>query len=307
MKHVMASGHSNGRILEEMRARGLEGSARVLAQGDSWFAFPLPVLGGPRNLVEAIETKRPAAAIDLAIVGDTAESMAEGDRFAQLRAILAGAGGEAAIPVAAILLSAGGNDLIDRIGELVGNVTREVKRELGTRPGAASQAVQREAHRRVLAEVTTGEATRIYDDVVAHLRTLVAARDGGPSAAAPVILHGYAHVTPRDAPALRFPIPVGPWIWKKLRPLGYSQAQQQEIAALVIDEFNRRLAALRDEAGGVHVLDLRALQAPGGPLPIAHPSWLEPTPYWHDEIHLNSRGWSCVASSLFDPLLDRFC
>ena len=293
MKHVMVAGYPNGRILAEIRDRGLDRRTRVLAQGDSWFAFPLPVIGGPRNLVEAIDTRAATVAIDLSIVGDTVENMAQGERFAQLRSILAG-GGEEPIAVAAILLSAGGNDLIDRIADLVGNVTR------GTRGAAREQA-----HRRVLLELTSGAATAIYDDVIAHLATLIAAREGGPSSAAPVILHGYAHVTPRDAPALRFPIKVGPWIWKRLSPLGYTQPQQQEIAARVIDEFNRRLAALHDEAKGVHVLDLRPLQAPGGPLPVADPGWLEPTTYWHDEIHLNAAGWECVAEALFDPLLDR--
>lgn len=294
MKHVMVAGYPNGRILAEIRDRGLDRRIRVLAQGDSWFAFPLPVIGGPRNLVEAIDTRKAMVAINLSIVGDTAENMAQGERFAQLRSILAGGGGEEPIAVAAILLSAGGNDLIDRIADLVGSVTRGMK-------GAARE----QAHRRVLLELTSGAATAIYDDVVAHLAKLIAARDGGPSSAAPVILHGYAHVTPRDAPALQFPVKVGPWIWKKLSPLGYTQPQQQEIAARVIDEFNRRLAALHDEAKGVHVLDLRPLQAPGGPLPVADPGWLEPTPYWHDEIHLNAAGWDCVAQALFDPLLDR--
>jgi len=291
----MVSGFSNARILRVLEERGLGDRVRVLAQGDSWFAFPLPVLGGARNLVEAISTRKRAVAIDLAIVGDTAGNMARGERYAQLRSILAGGGGEEAIAVAAILLSAGGNDLIDRIGDLVGTLTR-----------AARRAGPGEALRTVLAAVSSGEAAHIYDDVLDHVRMLISARDGGPSAGAPVILHGYAHVTPRDAPALRFPLKVGPWIWKRLTPLGYTQAEQQEIARRVIDTFNGRLAALRDEAGSVHVLDLRLLQVPGGPLPVADPAWLEPTPYWHDEIHLNSAGWDCVASRLYAPLLDAF-
>jgi len=289
----MVSGYSNGRILEAIRGRGYADRAKVLAQGDSWFAFPLPVVGGARNLVEAISTAKRTVAIDLAIVGDTAENMAQGERYAQLRSILAGGAGEEAIPVAAILLSAGGNDLIDRIADLVGTITR-----------AAKGAARGEAALRVLEAVTSGEALRIYDDVIDHLRVLIAARDGGPSAGAPVILHGYAHVTPRDAPALRFPFKVGPWIWKRLTPLGYTQAEQQAIAARVIDAFNARLAGLRDDSKAIHVLDLRPLQAPGGPLPVADPAWLEPTEYWHDEIHLNSAGWDCVASRLYDPMLD---
>ncbi|HEX4781648.1 MAG TPA: hypothetical protein VH301_12885 [Usitatibacter sp.] len=293
MEHVMVSGYSNGRILEAIRGRGYEDRVKVLAQGDSWFAFPLPVVGGARNLVEAISTREPTVAIDLAIVGDTAENMAQGERHAQLRSILAGGAGEEAIPVAAILLSAGGNDLIDRIGDLVGTLTRSARR------AAPGRAVAR-----VLEAVSSAEALAIYDDVIDHVRTIIAARDGGPSAGAPVIVHGYAHVTPRDAPALRFPFKVGPWIWKRLAPLGYTQAEQQEIARRVIDTFNARLSGLRDDGHAIHVLDLRPLQEPGGPLPVADPSWLEPTRYWHDEIHLDSAGWDCVASRLYDPLLD---
>ncbi len=302
-RRVMVASYSNRRILEVIATHDYDDRVKLLALGDSWFAFPLPLVGGSRNLVDAISTAKKTVAIDISMVGDTAENMAQGDRFAQLRAILAGGDGEDPIEVEAILLSAGGNDLIDRIGDLVGLVTREVKRAAAGR--AAAPETQREAFASVLRAVTQEGAAQIYDDVLAHVRKLIAARDGGPSRASPVILHGYCHVTPRDAPAIDFPIKVGPWIWKKLTPLGYTQPQQQQIAAAVIDEFNRRLAALHDEAHGVFVLDLRPLQAPGGPLPVADPESLEPTTFWHDEIHLNSAGWDCVASNRFDPLLDR--
>jgi hypothetical protein len=302
-RRVMVASYSNRRILEAIATHGYDDRVKLLALGDSWFAFPLPLVGGSRNLIDAISTAKKTVAIDISMVGDTAENMAQGDRFAQHRAILAGGDGEDPIEVAAILLSAGGNDLIDRIADLVGLITRQVKRAAAGR--AAAPETQREAFASVLRAVTQEDAARIYDDVLAHVRKLIAARDDGPSRASPVVLQGYCHVTPRDAPAVDFPIKVGPWIWKKLTPLGYTQPQQQKIAAAVIDEFNSRLAALRDEARGVYVLDLRPLQAPGGPLPVADPESLEPTTFWHDEIHLNSAGWDCVASNLLDPLLDR--
>jgi len=300
-RRVVAAGLGNGRILAKIAEHGDAGRVKLLAQGDSWFAFPFPILGGSRNIIDAISTRRRTVAIDLSAFGDTAEAMAQGERFAQYRTILAGGGGEPPIPVAAILLSAGGNDLIDRIGDLVGLVTRQVKREAA---GAAASGVQRRAHARVLAALKGEGARQIFDDVLAHLRTLIDARDGGPSRKSPVILHGYCHVTPRDAPAMSFPIRVGPWIWKTLTPLGYTQAQQQRIAAAVIDELNLRLAALHDERRGIHVLDLRTLQA-DGTLPVASPKDLEPTAYWHDEIHLNTAGWNALAARVFDPLLDR--
>lgn len=301
-RRVVVPGESNGRILAKIAEHGYGDRAKLLAQGDSWFAFPFPLLGGSRNIIDAISTRTKTVAIDLSAFGETAEQMAQGRSFAQYRAILAGDGDEAPIPVAAILLSAGGNDLIDRIGDLVGLVTRQVKREAA--PGVAAARSQRRAHGRVLEVLREEGAGQIFDDVIAHLRALIDAREGGPSRKAPVIVHGYCHVTPRDAPAMSFPMKVGPWIWKRLTPLGYTQRQQQEIALTVIDELNRRLAGLADERRGIHVLDLRTLQAEGV-LPLASPRELGPTTYWHDEIHLNSAGWDLVAARLYDPLLDR--
>lgn len=301
-RRVASIFRSNAAILEAIGDHGYGSRAKLLAMGDSWFAFPLPLLAGTRNLLDAITTRRPTVAIDLSWVGDTAENMARGDRFAQMRRILAGGDGEPPIPVAAILVSAGGDDLIDRIGDLVGSVTRGVRRAAGA--AAETRTVVAQAHREVLAALDSSAAGDIYDDVIAHLQALIDARSGGPSAGSPVVLHGYCHVTPRDAPALDFPLRIGPWIWKKLAPLGYTQAEQQEIARRVIDELNRRLGLLRDEARGIHVLDVRPLQDDGA-LPTALPTDLDPTRWWHDEIHLNSAGWELVGQRLFDPLLDR--
>ncbi len=301
-RRVASIFRSNAAILEAIGDHGYRRHVKLLAQGDSWFAFPLPLFAGTRNLIDAISTRKRTVAIDLSSIGDTAENMAKGERHAQMRTILAGGGGEEPIPVAAVLISAGGNDLVDRIGELVGTITRAVQR--ATRAERAPAApVLAEAHRQVMAALAAGAAGDIYDDVIAYLGTLIEARDGGPSAKAPVVLHGYCHLTPRDAPALEFPIRFGPWIWKKLTPLGYTQAQQQAIAQNVIDEFNRRLGLMRDAARGIHVLDLRPLQD-DGTLPMPAPTDLEPTSWWHDEIHLGSAGWELVARRLFDPLLD---
>ncbi len=285
---------SNAAILEAIADHGYGRHVKLLAQGDSWFAFPLPLFAGTRNLIDAISTRKRTVAIDLSSIGDTAENMAKGERHAQMRAILAG-GGEEAIPVAAVLISAGGNDLVDRIGELVGTITRAVQRATRAERAPAARVLA-EAHRQVMAALAAGAAGDIYDDVIAYLRTLIEAREGGPSAKAPVVLHGYCHLTPRDAPALEFPIRFGPWIWKKLTPS--TPAQQQAIARNVIDEFNRRLG-LRDAATCSTCVPCRTTARCSVSLRD-----LEPTSWWHDEIHLGSAGWELVARRLFDPLLD---
>jgi hypothetical protein len=300
-KRVMVVNYSNGRILRSIEQHGLSGRVKLLAHGDSWFGFPFPLAGGSRNLIDALSTRKKTVAIDIAISGDTAENMSQGDRLAQYTRILNGEMDSDAIAVSAILLSAGGNDLIMRIGDLVQTAARQVRRAAGR---AMTRELRAEIHAKALEKLEQPSAKQIYDDVIENLVELIDVRDNGPNAASPVILHGYCYPTPRDAPAVSFPIKVGPWIWSRLSPLGYTQAQQQQIAKNVIDEFNTRLLAIEDKARGVHVLDLRPLQQPGGPLPVASPEDLEPTTYWHDEIHLNSAGWDTVTSRTFDPLLD---
>src|SRR5262249_27672043 len=142
---------SNAAILEAIEDHGYGRRVKLLAQGDSWFAFPLPLLAGTRNLIDAISTRKGTVAIDLSRFGDTAENMAKGDRYARMRTILAGGDGEEPIPVAAVLLSAGGNDLVDRIGDLVGTVTRAVQRETrAPKAPAAAARVLAEAYRQVM-------------------------------------------------------------------------------------------------------------------------------------------------------------
>ena len=300
-RRVMVANRSNAQILKAIADHGDGNRIKLLAQGDSWFAFPLPAVGGPRNLIDAISTTKKTVAIDISISGDTAENMAQGDRLAQFSRILNGAIGHKPIEVAAILLSAGGNDLIDRMADLVGTVARRVRRKAGA---GLTEEQSRQIHEETMALLGRGSAVQIYEDVIHHITQLIAVRKGGPNASLPVVLHGYCHVTPRDSPAISLPMKVGPWIWKRLTPLGYTQSQQQSIAKAVIDEFNRRLGQLRNTAERVHVLDFRNLQE-AGKLPVADPKELGPTTFWHDEIHLNCAGWECIAANAFNPLMDQ--
>ncbi|HXZ49800.1 MAG TPA: hypothetical protein VEG27_12295, partial [Usitatibacter sp.] len=66
-RRVMAVGRSNAAILELIAEHGYGHRAKLLAQGDSWFAFPLPLAGGSRNLVDALSTRRRSVAIDLSV------------------------------------------------------------------------------------------------------------------------------------------------------------------------------------------------------------------------------------------------
>jgi hypothetical protein len=291
-RRVMVNTFSNARILQTLEDRGLDDRIKILAQGDSWFGFPLPIFGGDRNLIDAISTTRKSVVMDLSVPGDTAENMAKGERFAQLSRILRGGDGEAPIAVAAILLSAGGNDLIDHFSALI-SVRMRGTPEANGQPGSTEWL-----------EWCLQGGEVIYDHVMSDLGILVAARDGGPSRTAPVILHGYCHLTPRNAPATRFPIQFGPWIWKALLKAGVMDPDvQRQIANRVMNAFNDRLEAIADPPNGVHVLDFRPLNI-DGTIPPAAVTDLEPTDIWHDEIHLNSAGWDRVALKKYNPLLD---
>lgn len=83
------------------------GCVGLIAEGDSWFAFPSPLR---TNLVEQLQQKNGnAAAIwTLARNGDTAQEIMFGQQYETLRRIFS----DATLPLHGFLFSAGGNDVV---------------------------------------------------------------------------------------------------------------------------------------------------------------------------------------------------
>jgi len=126
---------------------------------------------------------------------------------------------------------------------------------------------------------------------------------GSLSAGAPVVLHTYDYVTPRNAPASFLFAPVrGPWFFPVLQARGLAPALQVAMADLVIDRLARALLALDGNSGqpaalpGVHVIDTRNALQP------AAPGSTGDNADWVNEIHPNPGGYRKLALRLAQPL-----
>jgi lysophospholipase L1-like esterase len=83
------------------------GSIGIIAEGDSWFAFPQPLR---TNLIAELDALNgPATSLwSIARNGDTAQEIMFGQQFSRLRQLFS----DATLEIDAFLFSAGGNDLV---------------------------------------------------------------------------------------------------------------------------------------------------------------------------------------------------
>jgi hypothetical protein len=197
----------------------------------------------------------------------------------------------------AILISGVGNDLIEAVGSppTVGPELR-LLRTLAER-GAGS---------RPAAEYISEPGWRTF---VTHIRAvfnaLVDLRDGGVNARVPMVMHNYARLMPRPAPA--GPLS-GPW----LHPAFEAFAVPQDDRLAVSDEFTGRTSQLlkdmiverrtRDPNCNIHLVDSLG----GAGVVLAEPGADGTSGDWVNEIHLTPAGYrKCTAlwADVLDPIL----
>ncbi len=247
------------------------GKPILLAEGDSWFEYPVFL----DDTIDALaRTYNPFC---LSAAGDTMASMAGNgevvESFLQLVR-------RRRLKVEAILLSAGGNDIVG--DTLVGCV------KLFTAGASAKDLIDMAAFEAVLDGVF-GK----YRQAVRKIRRI--------NPAIPILVHGYDHAIPVNAPLpphpwdndlIRRHAPRDGWL---ARPLSsrkiVDSLLQSGIVALMIDAFYRRLEALADPKGpdgfqAVHLVDNRGVVGNR----------------WNDELHPDDAGFADVAAN-FDSVL----
>jgi len=291
-RSVYCNGLTNGRILNKLEQQIPNRQATILAEGDSWFAIPTPYDLYPTNILHALDLAKNTGIIDLSVVGDKATDMAQGNQYAQLKEIMVG---EPTIKLDAILLSAGGNDVIERVEQVIG---RYVGPALAT---AKARSEVMEA--KTLLTVVDTAVVEVLADIADSIEKICAAR-GAHNANVPVIIHGYAHVTPREAPARVFSWlggVRGPWLKKRLDDLGiHDPAVQKQMAQRAIDRLNDFYrTSLVPKIRNAHYLDLRSYVAE------AKLDDLKPTADWNDEIHPGRTSLGRIAAA-YAKLLDAF-
>jgi lysophospholipase L1-like esterase len=258
----------------------------IYAEGDSWFDkfTPIPLSG--TNLLDAVRTPFVSGVVDVSHIGDEVGDMVRGHQAKQTSAMFK------LFDFDAILLSAGGNDLKNLFAELF-----DSKAKAGTSmPDAFGPADLRK-----LASPETFD--QFFDVVAANIQRFIDLRDKAGrerTRLAPLILHGYDYLQPRPAGAAVFAgtrVGKGPWIYPALKEAGLSDAQMRSAADVVIDELNKRLAALASPARGVYYVNHRGLLTPAAPGTVGESN------DWTDEIHPTEAGFTRLARNRWDVLL----
>ena len=219
---------------DEAYARRRKKYPRVVVQGDSWFAYPLPSF--PSNIVDLLP-RQPALALKR--LEQNGATLGDMTTRAALAALAEAIGEE---KPACVLLSAGGNDLVEPtfLADLFLTQT-------GTLPPA--QLVDLKVWRTKAAELRDG-----YDLLLKTIRKA--------SADVPVLGHGYDYLVPSDKRINLVIKKVGPWIQPAL--VGkkiLNPAEQEAVVAILIDRFNQMVAELELDYPQFRYLNLRGVTA----------------------------------------------
>lgn len=248
----------------------------LVAEGDSWFHFPIFL----RDVIQQLGDDHLIWTVGAA--GEHLVSMLEADQpqgeLDYRRALREHAG-----DVRALLLSGGGNDLAGSDPDGVSALARALRRhEPGRSPSWFLDTP--EFHRRLVQ--VEASLRRVFADVEAHHPNL------------PVLIHGYDYALPSPfgAEDLRRPswTKRDAYLGRTLTEFGFHDPDQRNaMVRCLIDELNaiqRRLAGGSNPQGAfghvIHV-DVRGLLKPG---------------HWADELHPTDEGYGMVADRFREQL-----
>jgi hypothetical protein len=246
-------------------------SYRLLAEGDSWFAWAHLNLMPSSNMLEQLEFRKPAVIVSLAYSGDVIRDISNTRHnmafYFELQALR----------YHAILLSGGGNDLIDALLPQGGPAIIV--------PGDGSTAKS---------YVDTAALKALTNDVLASYRRIIALRNASDSnATTPIVLHTYDYPTPRDAKAKFFGQAArGPWLLPAMQAAAVPVDLYEAVTDVVFNALAEALLKLHDPANGVHVVDTRDT------IERADLDTTELSGDWINEIHPDAHGYALLARAM---------
>ena len=252
---------------------------RFLAEGDSWFTMSgLPAY----NLLFELRFRDITQIVNCALPGDTIIHMSQLASNRHYREALTTPG----FKWKAILLSGGGNDLIDRVDEIL------------------IPKGQRDPSARAPADFCNQAELRDLIDEIQHgFRRLASLRDSARSNSrkAPIITHTYDYATPRNAPARFFLVNLGPWLYPALKEAKVPGSAWVSVADYLIDELAKGILALRK--GNNRIMDFYVVNTRGA-TKRAEPGATGSSHDWQNEIHPNDDGYRKLARR-FEKRLDK--
>ena len=267
---------------------------RCLAQGDSWFSIGALPPQFTTNLLIEMQLARRTVVTQCARPGKVLRRFTDTTREQDFLRMIRG-------PLAwrwdAILISGVGNDVIDAVGSPPDQPPHlrllRTPAERGAGPLAAADYLS-----------TPGWAT-----FATHIGTvfdaLIDLRDSGVNRHVPLVMHNYARLMPRPAPA--GPL-AGPWLHPSFEAYAVPQADRLAVSDELtgrMDQLLRHMIATRqaaDPATNLHLVDTRA----GAGIVLADAGTDGTSGDWANEIHLTPGGYKkCTVAwaDVLDPIL----
>ena len=256
---------------------------KLLAEGDSWYAWAHLNLLPSSNIPEQLEFRESTIIVNLAYSGDVMRNISDSESNSLFYFELQGQRYDA------ILLSGGGNDLIDALNPAA------------SADGQPAIIVPR-GRRRVDNAASYVNATALKaltDNVIASFQHLIAQRDASDAnAATPIVLHTYDYPTPRNAKATFMGQGVvGPWILPALQCAAVPMNLYQRVTDVVFDALaNALMGNLHQPQNNVNVVDTR------NTLTRAKPGTTELDGDWINEIHPDAHGYALIGKKMSDTL-----
>ena len=255
-------------------------SRLFLAEGDSWFSFGS---GKLHNLLTPLVLPQPSCVLNIAAPGDTLRRMHETTRNPEFFRYLQNRGGRR---WDAIFLSGGGNDLIDALW----NADLQMSNIL-VKP-ADPQQVDASNLESVIDE---SALDALFDFIRVNVTQIVTeGRDGtgSNSRGVPLLMHTYAPMQPRNAPAVFLGQRHGPWVQPACEFLGIDESLWFDLSKIL----TRRLAdcLLSLNLPSFHVIDTLELTTTIVP---ADRGTTGDSNDWENEIHPNRGGYRKLAAT----------
>lgn len=223
-------GPAGARLPRRLGARPAGARAAIVAEGDSWFDFPLGT-----DVLDCLYARHPFKIHRFSRRGDTLENMIYGSNPHEPPSIERVLNEVRLRQPVAFLFSGGGNDIA---GPELGAFLNHAASGLDVvRDGYAREVI--------------GSAFRKY---FADLFRRVSETQPGIR----IVAHGYGYPIP-DGRGVNFLIfrVAGPWLLPALERKGIEPEDGREILRALIDLFNETLESLRDEFPNFRYVDLR--------------------------------------------------
>jgi hypothetical protein len=239
----------------------------LIAEGDSWFAFPGPLR---TNLVAELQDINGdhAAIWTLARNGDTAQEMMFGQQFETLRRLFS----DATLPIDGLLFSAGGNDLVGDSLSTFLNTFREGMQWMDC--------------------INMPYLDLRFRDVEAAYQRLADLRDAYKPKAY-IFTHAYDFACPSGKEVRVLWLTVGGWLKKQFRKKGINDKEvQQAILTYLLERFGQFLE--RFEQQNKRIVYMRTQGT------------LNKDTDWGDELHPTTAGFRKIAAKCQNALRSVF-